>query len=249
MGQSLNNPPAWSCPHCGSIAPEQVTVCNARLRSEQLPIPPILPTCTACGAELACNVHATVNPEIRVIVITGTCASGKKTIAQLLARRHGFRIIDGNIVRDVVRHKLGIRNAQFNGDEMVAEITREIDILAALHQDIVLSHVIIPDDLPRYRSVFRQRQLRYRIVLLQPDCAVAVARSRERICFTGVTDEYWIRHFHEQLSVLEQQEQPDVIVYDNGGESAEESAEKILRLYQGEGEYPREPRSCARPHT
>jgi len=208
-----------------------VTACNEKLRSEHIPISPILPTCAVCGAELACNVDGTVNPEIRVIVLTGTCASGKKTIAQILQRRHGFRIIDGNVVRDVVRHKLGIRNAQFNGQEMIAEITREIDILAALGQDIVLSHVIVPDDLPRYRTIFQQRQLCYRIFLLQPDCATAVARSKERTCFNGVTDEYWIRHFHEQLSVLRQQESPDVIVYDNAREPAEESAERIFHLF------------------
>jgi hypothetical protein len=139
---------------------------------------------------------------------------------------------DGNIIRDVVRHKLGIRNAQFNGEEMVAEITREIDILAALNRDIVLSHVIVPDDLPRYRAIFRQRQLRYRIFVLLPDCAVAVARSKERTCFTGVTDEHWIRHFHDQLSTLQQQEPPDVTVYDNAGETADESTERILQRYQ-----------------
>ncbi|MHB9108151.1 MAG: AAA family ATPase [Armatimonadota bacterium] len=237
----LNSSP-WSCPNCGDIAPEQVVVCNERLMSEHIPIPPILPTCAACGAELVCNVDGTVNPEIRVIVLTGTCASGKKTIAQQLARRHGFRIIDGNVVRDVVRHKLGIRNAQFNGDEMIDEITRQIDILSALHQDIVLSHVIVPDDLPRYRAIFRQRQLRYRIFVLQPDCTTAIARSKERTCFNGITDEHWIRHFHEQLSVLEQQEETDVIVYDNAGENAEASAERIMQFYLWAGEASPEPR-------
>lgn len=243
MEGSLHNAPAWSCPNCGGISPEQVTVCNEKLRSEHIPIPPVLPTCTACGAELACNVDGTVNPEIRVIVLTGTCASGKKTIAQILQRRHGFRIIDGNVVRDVVRHKLGIRNAQFNGEEMIAEIAHQIDILAALGEDIVLSHVIVPDDLPRYRAIFRRRQLRYLIILLQPDYATAVTRSKTRTCFNGVTDEYWIKHFHQQLCVLEQQEPPDVIVYDNAGETPVESAEWIMQRYQWEGERPREPRS------
>lgn len=225
-----NSPPPvrWLCPHCGEVT--QCVLHSGQVKQQKtISIKPILPTCIACGAEVRL-CHAPVpRRDARLLALTGTCASGKSTIAEVLVARYGFSAIDGNNVMDVIRHKSGVARVAFNGTELLKEIEDEIDMLLALQQDIVLAHVIIPDDLPRYRRMFRSRGLHYKLCVLQPEYAAAVTRSRTRTSFQTLTDETWVRHFHQAMMGFQPDE--DVLIFVNTACSAEESAEKILRSF------------------
>jgi hypothetical protein len=133
-------------------------------------------------------------------------------------------------VTDVVACTVGHRKFAFNGPEMLEEIAREIDILLALRCDIVLSHVIIPADLPAYRAILRERGLRYMIFVLQPQYAAVVARAEQRRVFPSPTAEEWIRHFYEAVGGFVPDD--DVVIFDNSEVSPGEAAVQILDWYQ-----------------
>lgn len=219
----------WQCPQCGEVA-EYSLHRNDVQQKKHISIKPILPNCVACGADIRLLYPTKPRADARLIALTGTCASGKSTTAEALIARHGFCGIDGNVVSyDVIRHKLGITRCAFNSMEVLQEIALEIDILLALGKDIVLSQVIIPQDLPTYREMFRSRGLRYKIFVLQPQYMTAVSRSKKRNCFPSTTLEEWIKHFHDAMHDFTPKD--DVVIFDNTALSVEESAERIIQLF------------------
>ena len=219
----------WLCPNCGEIT--KYILHNDRVEQQKrTSIKPILPTCMVCGAEISIRHSPVHNPDTMLIVLTGTCASGKSTTAEVLIARHGFYCIDGNCVSDVIRHKYGITRFVFNGIEMLREIEHEIDILLSLKQNIVLSHIITPSDLPAYREMFHSRGLNHIVFVLQPRYPIAVMRSRERNVFQTITGEEWVKHFHDVMNDFMPGD--DVVILDNSELDAEACVEKILQLYR-----------------
>lgn len=231
MHPMSNQQPMWLCPNCGYVANIELHHSGVKQR-KRISIRPILPSCAACETEVRLYHSTTHRTATRLIVLTGTCASGKSTTAEELVAGHGFYGIDGNCVRDVVRYKYGRTDFAFNGVEMVQEIAQEIDILLALQKDIVLSHVILPEDLHIYREMFLVRGLCYKIFVLQPQYAAAVSRSKERRGFPSPTPQDWVKHFHDAMCSY--RPECDVVIFDNTYLSVEASAEKILQHCQPE---------------
>jgi predicted ABC-type ATPase len=155
-----------------------------------------------------------------IIILNGTCGSGKSTVAEILLRR-GLLAIDGDCVIQAVKHRKGTPQVDFN--EMAAETAREIDILSMFGNDFVLSTVILPEDLDNYIAIFQSRNLKYRLFLLKPEYQTAVARCQSRTCHGSITPEYWIRYFYKQLDFDD-----SVNVIDNTNMTPEETADLIL---------------------
>jgi len=206
-----------TCPTCGMPTKDEVTVYSARLRRQTFAMLPILPTCQRCGADVTVTHTCTGGS---ILVLNGTCGSGKSTIAEILASQ-GYLAIDGDCVIQVVKHKMGSKQVALA--DLVPEVACEIDLLSLYGERFVLSHVITPAEMAAYVTLFRERNLAYRFVLLKPDYATAVARCQSRTCHTSVTPEYWIRHFY------------DLLAFDGGAEvvdsthmTPEETAEYIL---------------------
>lgn len=204
---------------------------HAGLKKPGFTLCPVVPTCRVCGAETAYLADDAPRTGRRAIVLTGTCASGKSTIAGVLLARYGFGVIDGDCAMDAIRHKRGLARFAYNGPEMLDEVAQEVDILLALGYDVVISHVVVADDLDVYREMLKTRGVDYRIVLLWPDIGTALMRSKTRTCFGSVTPEEWVRHFHDQLTALVEQKQDDVMVLDNTVYTAAETADRIVRLW------------------
>lgn len=206
-----------TCPNCGTLSKDDIQIYNESLRKQNFNISPILPICKGCGAEVSvlgkCNGG-------KIIVLNGTSGSGKSTIAEILQEK-GFLAIDGDCAIQTVRHKTGRK--QYQWGELIDEIACEIDILSMFGKDIVLSHVILPDDLEKYIEIFKSRNLEYMFFLLKPEYETAVERCLLRTCHTSVTPEYWIKHFYELLNFDDR-----VCVVDNTNMSAEKTAEYIL---------------------
>jgi gluconate kinase len=234
MKNSQNKPMNWTCLNCGVISQEKIILFNENLKKHRIGILPILPTCQFCGSEIIFNKNQFNNKHQKIIALTGTCASGKTTTAEMLISKHGFYGIDGDSVMNIVKHKLGITKFEFNGIEMFAEIVNHIDILLSFQKDIVLSHVILPSDIPKYQEIFKSRNLNYKFFLLQPNYASALSRSKTRTCFSGITPEEWVRFFYDELRVLEQLENSDVVVFDNSEYSVEESVDRIFKIFNEE---------------
>jgi len=206
-----------TCPTCGELTKDDLCLYRASLRRQTFAMLPILPTCQRCGADVTVTHTCTGGS---ILVLNGTCGSGKSTIAEILASQ-GYLAIDGDCVIQVVKHKMGSKQVALA--DLVPEVACEIDLLSLYGERFVLSHVITPAEMAAYVTLFRERNLAYRFVLLKPDYATAVARCQSRTCHTSVTPEYWIRHFY------------DLLAFDGGAEvvdsthmTPEETAEYIL---------------------
>ncbi|WP_160692310.1 AAA family ATPase [Clostridium sp. C2-6-12] len=227
----MRNDTVFICPKCGHLHNENVKIYNENLRKQSFNISPILPTCLICGSEITLNSSSICGDECEVIVLTGTCGSGKSSSAEILMEKHGFGVIDGDCVMQVVKHKLGVNKIQYNEPPMYREIENQIDILLALKKDIVISNIVTTQDIQIYRKIFKQRALNYKIFLLQPQYAIAIARTKARSCHKSITPEEWVKYFYDELSKFNSQSNEDVIVFDNSDYSVEKSVHKILEEY------------------
>ena len=206
-----------TCPNCGELTKDDVQIYNESLRKQSFSLSPILPVCKLCGSEITVTHQCSGG---NIIVINGTSGSGKSTIAEILVEK-GFIAIDGDCVIQTVRHKTGKK--QYEWDELIDEIACEIDILSLYGENIVLSHVVLPEDLDKYIKIFVTRNLKYKFVLLKPDYQTAVERCQSRTCHTSVTPEYWIKHFYDLLKFDDR-----VTVVDNTDMTPEETADYII---------------------
>ncbi|OGO35565.1 MAG: hypothetical protein A2147_04600 [Chloroflexi bacterium RBG_16_57_8] len=207
-----------TCPNCGELAKGDIAIYGENLRKQSFNMSPVLPTCVHCGKEVEITHECNGG---NIIVLNGTCGSGKSTIAEILAEK-GFLAIDGDCVIQSVKHKKGTRQVDFL--EMADETASEIDILSMFGDSFVLSTVILPADLDKYIEIFQSRNLNYRLFLLRPEYQTAVERCQSRTCHASVTPEYWIRHFWEMLDFDDR-----VIVVDNTDLTPEETAAHILQ--------------------
>jgi predicted ABC-type ATPase len=207
-----------TCPNCGVLAKNDISIYSESLRKQSFNMSPVLPVCVRCGQEVEithkCN-------DGNIIVLNGTCGSGKSTIAEILAE-NGFLAIDGDCVIQSVKHKRRTKQVDFN--EMADETASEIDILSMFGDSFVLSTVILPEDLDKYIKIFQSRNLKYRFFLLKPEYQTAVERCLLRTCHASITPEYWIKHFYELLNFDD-----SVIVVDNTNLTPEETAAYILQ--------------------
>ena len=214
--------PRFICPVCGDLEPSDVAICLEKLRKQDFAMSPIVPTCKHCASEIE-TVHSPEGAEL--LILNGTCGSGKSTIAEELMQHHGFAAIDGDCVLQAAKYKRNGEKIAYNADEAINEIAQEITVLAAFGDRIILSHIILPEDWPRYAALFTQLKLRFRHILLKPDIETAIARCSLRTCHKSVTPEYWIRYFHDRLLY---EDKSDVNVIDNTDLSVAETIGKIL---------------------
>ena len=207
------------CPNCGKIAVNEIEIYNKSLRRQNFSMSPILPICKQCGAEVIITHKCNGG---NIIVLNGTCGSGKSTVAEIFAQK-GYLAIDGDCVIQAVRHKKGTK--QYEWDELISEIAYEIDIISLLGENVVLSHVVLPEDMDKYIEIFEFRNLKCKFALLKPEYQTAVERCQSRTCHASITPEYWIKHFYDLLDF-----DARVAIVDNTNMTAEETAGFILGM-------------------
>ena len=207
-----------TCTNCGELEVSDITIYRESLRKQDFSMLPVLPACGRCGGEVEITHRCNGGT---IIVLNGTCGSGKSTIAEILLGK-GFLVIDGDCVIQVIQHKKGTTQWDFN--EMADETASEIDILSIFGGNLVLSTVILPEDLDKYIGIFQSRNLKYRLFLFKPDYRTAVERCQSRTCHASVTPEYWIKYFYEKLHFDDR-----VIVVDNTRLTPEETAAYVLQ--------------------
>jgi hypothetical protein len=109
---------------------------------------------------------------------------------------------------------------------LINEIAYEIDILSLFCQDIVLSHIILPEDLEKFIEIFESRKIMYLLILLKPEYQTAVERCQIRTCHTSITPEKWIKHFYDILAFDDDR----FNIVDNSDMTAQDTAETILTM-------------------
>lgn len=208
-----------TCPICGEIEKADVKLYDETLKKQNILISPVRPTCKLCGT--AIQISNTANSG-NVIVLNGTCGSGKTTIAELLVGK-GWLAIDGDCAIQSLRHKTGRK--QYEWKDLIDEIICEIDVLSLFSKSIVISHVVMLEDFENYIQKFESRNLRYKFILLKPEYKTCVERCQTRTCHTTVTPEQWIKHFYDNLvfdNIFE--------IVDNTNMTPRETMDHILKL-------------------
>ncbi|MHB1319899.1 MAG: hypothetical protein ACYCYF_14895 [Anaerolineae bacterium] len=192
------------------------------------------PWCRACGTRVLFSAPPAGVPApaaIRstrprlVLLISGSCASGKSTVSRLLAERHGLVQIDGDWV-------LHLRKAQLGTPVGTLEIDSELRLMAhgvtRMGMGAVIAHVVLPDAMAVYQSHFASYGIPWRPVILLPDRKVLLQRAASRRTWPHPTPAPWIDAFQEALSQAPVELRS--CLYDNASEGPEQTAEAIWRM-------------------
>jgi len=218
----------WLCPNCDELRIEQINLFDPNITEYRHNLKSIHPVCKNCYSELSYQWDGTQQEQGRVLLITGTCASGKSTIAQIAAQQYGFFLIDGDGVRQIVKLKMGLSESDWNADYFHNEILLMIDMLLSLGHDIAIAHVILPEIIPRYRDFLCKRGVNYFFSVLLPNHKILLQRNESRECWT--TEEKWIREFHHPFVGLKSN--GDIFVHDNSNETPEETTELFINHFK-----------------
>ena len=215
----------WRCHNCGCT--DDISLYNQELKKPNFLIAPILPTCNGCGAKVRLTTEGTRQCQNRVFVLTGPIGSGKTSTAEFLYSRHGFNAIDHDCLIDLASHRHD-RKVEFNDPEVLAEVEGNLDILTTFDTDIVLSLIILPDELGTYRRMLQMRKLNYTIFFLCPDYDTLLQRTKTRTCFRSVTEEKWVRHFYDQTAPFRNIEADDLVLLDNTDMTVDQSVDTLF---------------------
>jgi hypothetical protein len=224
----MNLPMEWACSVCGVT--EDVTLYDERLRNPGFAIAPINPTCRECGSSVKRAATKTSSGKNRILLLTGPLGSGKTTIAEHLFTKCGFHAIDHDCLIDLATH-LHRRKVEYNSPEVMQALEGNLELLASLDRNIVLSLVILPIDLDIYRSMFSKLGLRHLTVYLCPDYVTVLKRAQTRTCFETVTPEKWVRYFYDETRSFTEMDKSDVALVDNSEISIEETVQIILARF------------------
>ena len=212
----------WSCAQCGeldasSIVLYQEGMLNACSRRYD-------PRCATCAgpATFQSDGRRINQPAVQVLVISGSCSSGKTTISYLLSKHYGMVQIDGDWILERQKARQG-RKADFN--EIHGELLAAAEGLAFLGQSAVLAHLILPAYVPMYEAFLRARSIDHRLVILMPERATLLSWNQERKCWPKTTPEYWVNRFYDDLLVAS--DDVKAYYYDNSHETPLQTAKNI----------------------
>jgi len=147
-------------------------------------------------------------PGGRALILTGTCGSGKTTVAELLALREGWvRVSEDDVWQELFGRDRGTfgssehrRKRRQVHDRVFALVRGAVALGKAVVIDATV-HESPPESFREYRAFFRRNHIAWRIRVLHPELEVAIARDsartswnvgRERVAslhakFTGAT--------------------------------------------------------------
>lgn len=123
----------------------------------------------------------------RVLLVTGTCGSGKSTVASLLASREGWiRLSEDELWLELFGTNRGAFGSAEHRAKRHAVQVRVLDqVRTALHAgqsvaiDVTL-HEAPPEAFEAYRLFFDHQQIPWAVRVLHPSLSVAVARDAAR---------------------------------------------------------------------
>ena len=122
-----------------------------------------------------------------VLILTGTCGSGKTTVSALLHNSYGWeRISEDDIWYSLYGKDRGpFRSAEHQSKRTLVHEIVLAGVLEAQKKDqqVVIDatvHESPPEAYQEYLQVFEQHGIQWRLLVLQPRLAVAIARDSQR---------------------------------------------------------------------
>lgn len=221
----------WVCDRCGLRLVSDISVYDETASRFNEHCLRFGPWCTTCKARVRLRQDGTLGDariEVDgpvVVLISGTCASGKSRISYELASTHGFVQIDGDWVWTMLKAESG---KKLPSDAIHRDL---MDMAYGMHlsgRNSSVAHVVRPHEFGGYEQYMGQRGVPLLEVVLQPTEAVAIARSVERRCWPKPTPEYWVRFFRDEFA--EWKDRGNVRILDNSDAKPENTAAAIVAL-------------------
>ena len=217
----------WVCSQCGPLAPEQVSIYREGeiFNAHSLKVGP---WCRQCGERVLFDGNDLPFAAARqgVLLLSGTCASGKSTLSYLLARQYGAVQIDGDWITHLRQAELG-RKVDFN------EIHNEMLVLAEgfvrLGKTVVIAHVILPEAMVIYHDFFTSHKIPYMAAVLMPAESSVLEWNLNRKCWPKTTPEYWVKKFYDDLKGGPASFQE--LFYNSTGETPERTASVLWERF------------------
>ncbi|MHB9032978.1 MAG: AAA family ATPase [Anaerolineae bacterium] len=184
---------SFACPACGPLAQSDLQLYQPELfNAHSLRFGP---WCTRCGAR-ALPLPDPPPPRAPLLLVSGSCASGKSTVSYLLAREHGFVQIDGDWVW--IRRK-GETGRKLDYTEVDPEMLAAASGLLAMGRPVVIAQLILPGRLPFFAAYCAAHGITWRMAVLLPRDEVLLERNRTRVCWPKPTPAYYVEKFQADL--------------------------------------------------
>jgi broad-specificity NMP kinase len=166
-----------------------------------------------------------------IILLNGTCGSGKSTIAALLSKIPNFQCINGDEVISYLNHHIG-KKPEYNDDSIYYEYKKLIHKNLNKSTTFVLNSIFCISDYYRllpYINIFDKNPLH---IILHPNLSIAIERTKNRTCFNTITPEYWVEYFYNQIETLVENKEINYHVIDNSYLSIEETNQEVIRIIE-----------------
>lgn len=158
-----------------------------------------------------------------ILLITGTCASGKTTVGEILSRQYGYKHIDGDQFKRELKKRRGLEKLDW--DEIHEDlISHAIEL--STRANVVISHVVLPPNLGVYQAICSNLDALFRFIILMPSRETVYSRNKNRTCWSSPTPKKFIDEFYD--SYIEAVNALSENVLDNSNQSPLETATQIM---------------------
>lgn len=220
---------SWFCEKCGGrnregifLYQESDGVFNAHSKR-------FGPWCSKCGKRVVYSESRDVQePETQarpeVLLISGTCSSGKSAISYELSERHGYVQIDGNWIWTMRKSEVDMK---IEPDDIHGDMLVMADGITSMGVPVVIAHIVVPSFFSLYQAFLTNRGIPHRFVVLMPREQVLMQRHSERKCWPGTMPDCVVRKFYNEF--LGADEYVKAYFYDNSEETVEKTASVLSR--------------------
>ena len=163
----------------------------------------------------------------KVILLAGAGGSGKSTLAELIQKKYGYTLLDGDH-EDTEFFPKGGQWLPENADKLSQahnKIVGKVQVLVEDGQNVVVDYIIFGDYLNYFEKFKRMFGEDLQIVVLFPSEAQTVNRDLERECWT--TGEDKIRKVRQALEGIKDQIGAEHFV-DTSDQSVEQTFEMLF---------------------
>ena len=168
-----------------------------------------------------------------VLILTGTCGSGKTTISKLLVIKNGWKRISED---DIWEKNYGKNRGIFGTDEHRKKrysihviVLSEILSIKNEKQNIVLDatvHELPPEAYNEYKELFKKHNIKWDICVLHPRLEVAIKRDSQRIDWVAGSERVKNLRLKFNGKVF-----PEECFVDNSDDTPFQTLEKINKIY------------------